>query len=268
MNKAFVRVPRSANDCGKGAYWTIDPESEHQFAGGVYKPNKRTTKDQNYSSDQESRKRGRSSNSAAVSDEQGMTTSKQKSEQQQQQPSSVSPEPSTHQASASPCEAANTTSTPSAVSLESANTTRASESQSSSDMQMRLQNMIRQHLLDPIKYPLPPNVAQLLPQAIAKLPPHLAQQLNLTLQSALRLNGGGTQNASNAQASASVSETINQSTRDSPVAADDSNVQIKTEPVNQQTSPATCTNTTTTSPLPSATTEPANSSSPQAPPTN
>ncbi|CAO3607034.1 unnamed protein product [Mucor fragilis] len=49
-------------------------------------------------------------------------------------------------------------------------------------LQLQLQNTIRQHLLDPVRYPLPPSIAQLLPQAIAQLPPQLATQLSSTLQ--------------------------------------------------------------------------------------
>lgn len=53
-------------------------------------------------------------------------------------------------------------------------------------LQMQLQNTIRQHLLDPVRYPLPPSIAQLLPQAIAQLPPQLATQLSSTLNSTLK----------------------------------------------------------------------------------
>ncbi|KAI8393580.1 fork head domain-containing protein [Radiomyces spectabilis] len=56
-------------------------------------------------------------------------------------------------------------------------------------LQLQLQNTIRQHLLDPVRYPLPASIAQLLPQAIAQLPPQLASQLSATLQSALRAHG-------------------------------------------------------------------------------
>lgn len=48
-------------------------------------------------------------------------------------------------------------------------------------VQAELQNTIRQHLLDPEHHPLPPALARLLPQAIAQLPPHLANQLSSTL---------------------------------------------------------------------------------------
>ncbi|ORX53476.1 hypothetical protein DM01DRAFT_1336015 [Hesseltinella vesiculosa] len=53
-------------------------------------------------------------------------------------------------------------------------------------LQLHLQNTIRQHLLDPIRHPLPPSIAQLLPQAIAQLPPTLQNQLSTTLQNAMR----------------------------------------------------------------------------------
>ncbi|KAG0216482.1 Pre-rRNA-processing protein fhl1 [Mortierella sp. GBA43] len=46
LNKAFVKVPRSDSEPGKGAFWTIDQSCESQFANGVYKRNRRmvTTK--------------------------------------------------------------------------------------------------------------------------------------------------------------------------------------------------------------------------------
>ncbi|KAF9906212.1 Pre-rRNA-processing protein fhl1 [Lobosporangium transversale] len=37
LNKAFVKVPRSDNEPGKGAFWTIDQSCEAQFSNGVYK---------------------------------------------------------------------------------------------------------------------------------------------------------------------------------------------------------------------------------------
>ncbi|KAF9569977.1 Pre-rRNA-processing protein fhl1 [Mortierella alpina] len=41
LNKAFVKVPRSDSEPGKGAFWTIDQSCESQFANGVYKRNRR-----------------------------------------------------------------------------------------------------------------------------------------------------------------------------------------------------------------------------------
>ncbi|KAI9022335.1 fork head domain-containing protein, partial [Phycomyces nitens] len=58
-----------------------------------------------------------------------------------------------------------------------------SNSHVQAQLQMQLQNTIRQHLLNPVQYPLPASIAQLLPQAIAQLPPQLASQLSSTLQS-------------------------------------------------------------------------------------
>ncbi|KAI1317931.1 Pre-rRNA-processing protein fhl1 [Mortierella claussenii] len=43
LNKAFVKVPRSDSEPGKGAFWTIDQSCESQFANGVYKRNRRAT---------------------------------------------------------------------------------------------------------------------------------------------------------------------------------------------------------------------------------
>ncbi|KAG0337415.1 Pre-rRNA-processing protein fhl1 [Podila horticola] len=42
LNKAFVKVPRSDSEPGKGAFWTIDQSCESQFANGVYKRNRRS----------------------------------------------------------------------------------------------------------------------------------------------------------------------------------------------------------------------------------
>ncbi|KAF9433705.1 Pre-rRNA-processing protein fhl1 [Entomortierella beljakovae] len=42
LNKAFVKVPRSDSEPGKGAFWTIDQSCENQFANGVYKRNRRS----------------------------------------------------------------------------------------------------------------------------------------------------------------------------------------------------------------------------------
>ncbi|KAG0209832.1 Pre-rRNA-processing protein fhl1 [Mortierella sp. GBA30] len=41
LNKAFVKVPRSDSEPGKGAFWTIDQSCESQFTNGVYKRNRR-----------------------------------------------------------------------------------------------------------------------------------------------------------------------------------------------------------------------------------
>ncbi|KAG0306445.1 Pre-rRNA-processing protein fhl1 [Dissophora globulifera] len=43
LNKAFVKVPRSDSEPGKGAFWTIDQSCEAQFANGVYKRSRRVT---------------------------------------------------------------------------------------------------------------------------------------------------------------------------------------------------------------------------------
>ncbi|KAF9908324.1 Pre-rRNA-processing protein fhl1 [Lobosporangium transversale] len=41
LNKAFVKVPRSDSEPGKGAFWTIDQSCESQFTNGVYKRSRR-----------------------------------------------------------------------------------------------------------------------------------------------------------------------------------------------------------------------------------
>ncbi|KAG0057533.1 Pre-rRNA-processing protein fhl1 [Gryganskiella cystojenkinii] len=43
LNKAFVKVPRSDSEPGKGAFWTIDQSCDAQFANGVYKRSRRAT---------------------------------------------------------------------------------------------------------------------------------------------------------------------------------------------------------------------------------
>ncbi|KAI8991353.1 fork head domain-containing protein [Mycotypha africana] len=42
LNKAFVKVPRSHSEPGKGAFWTIDNNVEPQFMSVIQKKNKRT----------------------------------------------------------------------------------------------------------------------------------------------------------------------------------------------------------------------------------
>lgn len=37
LNKAFMKVPRTDDEPGKGAFWAVDPDSEVLFEGGVYK---------------------------------------------------------------------------------------------------------------------------------------------------------------------------------------------------------------------------------------
>ncbi|KAI9497756.1 fork head domain-containing protein [Zychaea mexicana] len=72
-------------------------------------------------------------------------------------------------------------------------------------IQLQLQATIRQHLLDPMRYPLPPSIAQLLPQAIAQLPPHLANQFSATLQTALRAHNNSNSSGTNSSTPASTS---------------------------------------------------------------
>ncbi|KAI9475879.1 MAG: fork head domain-containing protein [Benjaminiella poitrasii] len=42
LNKAFVKVPRSEAEPGKGAFWTIGPDAPPLFSKGVYKKSKKT----------------------------------------------------------------------------------------------------------------------------------------------------------------------------------------------------------------------------------
>ncbi|KAI8145333.1 fork head domain-containing protein [Fennellomyces sp. T-0311] len=201
LNKAFVKVPRSDAEPGKGAFWTIDPKADIQFLTGNV--NKRTNKrsSSNKSSPAETsspgtespqRKRAKKDTSDNEEEDSG---AKVLQEQSPLSPSSSSSQPAdkpttttTASASSSSQPAAPKKSSSPAPSTSAPPTPSSNNSQQNiqAQIQIQLQATIRQHLLDPLRYPLPPSIAQLLPQAIAQLPPHLANQFSATLQTALR----------------------------------------------------------------------------------
>ncbi|CAO3683099.1 unnamed protein product [Umbelopsis ramanniana] len=212
LNKAFVKVPRGDSEPGKGAFWTIDSAAESQFTNGVYKRNRRTgsktptptsydtnqskrkiKREDTESEDQPAPKKAQTEPSvpAPASSASANTTTTTTTTATTTKPP---PAPSnTASSTTTKAPAATTTTTP-AVSVTSAYPTPQSIQ---AQLQVQLQNTIRQHLLDPVRHPLPASIAQLLPQAIAQLPPQLASQLSATLQSALR-QGAAANNASKA----------------------------------------------------------------------
>ncbi|CAM0136182.1 hypothetical protein VKS41_005425 [Umbelopsis sp. WA50703] len=191
LNKAFVKVPRGDSEPGKGAFWTIDSAAESQFTNGVYKRNRRTGSKtptpSNYEANPSKKKIKREE---PETDEQTATTKKPQTETPASTTSTSTSSPTTKSAvstaasAAPPPKPVTSTATPTpAINITSAYPTPQSIQ---AQLQVQLQNTIRQHLLDPVRYPLPASIAQLLPQAIAQLPPQLASQLSATLQSALR----------------------------------------------------------------------------------
>ncbi|CAO3587107.1 unnamed protein product [Absidia cylindrospora] len=105
-------------------------------------------------------------------------------------------------------------------------------------LQIQLQQTIRQHLLDPVRNPLPPSIAQLLPQAIAQLPPALRTQLSATLQAALSAHQTQQQQQSSALAT---------STHGSPSALSESTSLPTANMSDSSRSPPLATNPTETS---------------------
>ncbi|KAI8583329.1 hypothetical protein K450DRAFT_223103 [Umbelopsis ramanniana AG] len=212
LNKAFVKVPRGDSEPGKGAFWTIDSAAESQFTNGVYKRNRRTgsktptptsydtnpskrkiKREDTESEDQPAPKKAQTEASVPTPPSSANTTATTSTTT-----TKAAPAPSTTASSTTTkAPAASNTSTP-AVSVTSAYPTPQSIQ---AQLQVQLQNTIRQHLLDPVRHPLPASIAQLLPQAIAQLPPQLASQLSATLQSALR-QGAAANNANKATNSA------------------------------------------------------------------
>ncbi|KAG0255014.1 Pre-rRNA-processing protein fhl1 [Mortierella polycephala] len=118
LNKAFVKVPRSDSEPGKGAFWTIDQSCESQFANGVYKRNRRaisskpgvirTRSDSESPLDQSDKPRKRI-NTGAESSATSSTLHQQHQAQSSQPAQPQLSQPKTPQGSQSP--AANTTST-------------------------------------------------------------------------------------------------------------------------------------------------------------
>ncbi|KAG2173971.1 hypothetical protein INT44_000085 [Umbelopsis vinacea] len=214
LNKAFVKVPRGDSEPGKGAFWTIDSAAESQFTNGVYKRNRRTgsktptptsydtntskrkiKREDTESEDQPAPKKAQTETSVPTPPSSANTTATATTSSTT---TKAAPAPSTTASSTTTKAPAAANTTSPAVSVTSAYPTPQSIQ---AQLQVQLQNTIRQHLLDPVRHPLPASIAQLLPQAIAQLPPQLASQLSATLQSALR-QGAAANNANKATNSA------------------------------------------------------------------
>ncbi|GAB5589353.1 hypothetical protein Unana1_04253 [Umbelopsis nana] len=248
LNKAFVKVPRGDSEPGKGAFWTIDSAAESQFTNGVYKRNRRTgSKTPTPSTHESSPSKRKIKKEDIENDDQPVA------KKPQPEPSASTTSTSTSTAAAAkpaPATSSSTTNTATKpATITSAQTPAISVSSAyptpqsiQAQLQVQLQNTIRQHLLDPVRYPLPASIAQLLPQAIAQLPPQLASQLSATLQSALRQ---GTAAANNANANKTASTSTPTATANSTSAT-----------ANGSTAAATTTTTTSatskTSPIPTA----------------
>ncbi|KAG0167165.1 hypothetical protein DFQ28_006245 [Apophysomyces sp. BC1034] len=218
LNKAFVKVPRGDAEPGKGAFWTIDSNAENQFTNGVYKRNKRAlpkstgsgvcsgtgiasgerkrVKREYSDSEEDIIKCGSQSKSSDDTAELSTRTSLNDTSETgtnstyPKKPTSKTTTPTS--ASESKTSAGSSSNPLTTHPVSAAPASLPSPQNIQAQLQLQLQNTIRQHLLDPIRYPLPASIAQLLPQAIAQLPPQLASQLSATLQSALRAYGGNT----------------------------------------------------------------------------
>lgn len=199
LNKAFVKVPRGETEPGKGAFWTIDINAETQFTNGVYKRNKRSgsiisenirkkpkkdttiklTADSDNSDEEEEEEE---EEDELAEDEDEKICVEDEEEEETTQSLSVAENTAADVISeVTPAVVVDKKTEPIVIAKDpvvNANNTQEAQAQ----LQLQLQNTIRQHLLDPVRYPLPPSIAQLLPQAIAQLPPQLATQLSSTLQ--------------------------------------------------------------------------------------
>lgn len=221
MNKAFVKVPRGDAEPGKGAFWTIDPNTGTQFTSGVYKrntTNKRTdapmpsmqsSKNETESPRKKMKKDHEPEDDTEVSPDELI----KKDVGESVNPLSITtpavtletiqvamthPElnsESLHPADV-PGEKIEKTDTEAKKQVTPEKSTVLPQNpEAQAQLQLQLQNTIRQHLLDPVRYPLPPSIAQLLPQAIAQLPPQLASQLTSTLNTTLKANSEEKTNA-------------------------------------------------------------------------
>ncbi|CAO3587649.1 unnamed protein product [Absidia cylindrospora] len=281
LNKAFIKIPRTNNDSGKGAFWTIDPKLEYSIfatntpikqrsnkrSNGLTSPtssskdndkdttstntattgplNKKQWKDK-VTKNVDNNRRGKTepatndsaspstsdtsegpsssistkksvatslslspsimSKSTLESNVQIETSGAEATIQEDKNIKSKQHRPPKSKSNVSSSDSLSTSYIPktiatplSTVTLQTTSDASGSESATvmstaptdtavnvQAQLQLQLQNTIRQHLLDPIRYPLPPTIAQLLPQAIAQLPPQIANQLSSTLNVALR----------------------------------------------------------------------------------
>ncbi|KAI9027293.1 fork head domain-containing protein [Phycomyces nitens] len=156
LNKAFVKVPRSDAEPGKGAFWTIDSSAEKQFSNGVYHRNRRPMARAGGIFIRSVHQRRLSNESAMIQMNAG-----RKHLQRVYDVHTDSPKPWLIQGPPPPMSA-------------------------NWQLQLQLQTTIRQYLMNPAQFPLPPSIAQLLPHAIAQLPPQLASQLGPAWNAALK----------------------------------------------------------------------------------
>ncbi|KAI9267731.1 fork head domain-containing protein [Helicostylum pulchrum] len=219
LNKAFVKVPRGETEPGKGAFWTIDINAETQFTNGVYKRNKRNGSITNSESvkkkpkkdttvkaapdfDNSEEEQEEEDELADDDDEKLATTSAittdnfltvddvvtvaavEKEKVNEETTRSLQVAKAIANETLPPPPPPAVKETKESLIIEATTNESSTNQEAQAQLQLQLQNTIRQHLLDPVKYPLPPSIAQLLPQAIAQLPPQLATQLSSTLKAA------------------------------------------------------------------------------------
>ncbi len=205
LNKAFIKVPRGETEPpGKGAFWTIDDSAITQFTDGVYK-NKRTGS--NIPPAEHTKKKIKKDIKANSSDhseeeeedelieEEEPDIKKEEEKEQDINKGKIKQDITLNvnkeitviekKTVANIPKVKEEVITSSETTTNSNNNTQEAQAQ----LQAQLQNTIRQHLLDPVRYPLPPSIAQLLPHAIAQLPPQLATQLSSTLQTNINVVG-------------------------------------------------------------------------------
>ncbi|KAI8890605.1 hypothetical protein K501DRAFT_206650, partial [Backusella circina FSU 941] len=204
LNKAFIKVPRGDDEPGKGAFWTIDSTAETQFANGVYKRNKRATplcnlnssktSDSDHIHQKKRLKRDEDDGGEEEENDDGnmdkeeeecvtMTTADEKeTKSTDNMDLETSNDINAAVVTAAAAVAAVDSSENNVNELTTTDNSPNNNNDIQAQLQLQLQNTIRQHLLDPVRYPLPSSIAQLLPQAIAQLPPQLANQLSSTLK--------------------------------------------------------------------------------------
>ncbi|CEP15122.1 hypothetical protein [Parasitella parasitica] len=189
LNKAFVKVPRNDTEPGKGAFWTIDSTAENQFSKGMYKKLKISnsiSKEPLSSSSSSVSRRQSEHDGHGVEQEEDFVADQDEDEEAGGSDNDLT------QVKNEQLDVPGTTTTTLKLNPEQTDVKRELSSPtldnktllSAAVGQSQLQATIQHHLLDPVKYPLPPSIAQLLPQAIAQLPPQLAIQISNTLKAA------------------------------------------------------------------------------------